>query len=113
MVQERLCSSLPVKRSHQAFGRDSVCSQQCSYITGTISSLQRQLEIQESHLRRTKSEKETLQKRLRERENQLRAMSAKVLPPEHGGLAAGRAGQRGTGALGNSINPPHRQEGHP
>ncbi|NXN98619.1 CCD27 protein, partial [Rhinopomastus cyanomelas] len=45
--------------------------------TGTISSLQRQLEIQESQLRRVKSEKETLQKRLREREHQLQAMSAK------------------------------------
>ncbi|NWR59688.1 CCD27 protein, partial [Bucorvus abyssinicus] len=45
--------------------------------TGAISSLQRQLEIQESQLRRTKSEKEMLQKQLRERENQLRAMSAK------------------------------------
>ncbi|XP_025941444.1 coiled-coil domain-containing protein 27-like [Apteryx rowi] len=45
--------------------------------TGAISSLQRQLEIQESQLRRTKSEKETLQKELRERENQLQAMSTK------------------------------------
>ncbi|XP_075577853.1 coiled-coil domain-containing protein 27 [Pelecanus crispus] len=45
--------------------------------TGTISSLQRQLEIQESQLRRIKSEKEVLQKKLRERENQLQAMSAK------------------------------------
>ncbi|NXI58029.1 CCD27 protein, partial [Chloroceryle aenea] len=45
--------------------------------TGAISSLQRQLEIQESQLRRTKSEKESLQKQLRERENQLQAMSTK------------------------------------
>ncbi|NXF30441.1 CCD27 protein, partial [Nyctibius bracteatus] len=45
--------------------------------TGAISSLQRQLEIQESQLRRTKSENETLQKKLREREDQLQAMSAK------------------------------------
>ncbi|NWS69546.1 CCD27 protein, partial [Crotophaga sulcirostris] len=45
--------------------------------TGTISSLQRQLEIQESQLRRTKSEKEMLQRMLRERENELQAMSAK------------------------------------
>ncbi|NXJ92102.1 CCD27 protein, partial [Corythaixoides concolor] len=45
--------------------------------TGAISSLQRQLEIQESQLRRTKSEKEMLQKKLRERENQLQAMSTK------------------------------------
>ncbi|KFP58369.1 Coiled-coil domain-containing protein 27, partial [Cariama cristata] len=45
--------------------------------TGTISSLQRQLEIQESQLRRTKSEKEMLQKKLIERENQLQAMSTK------------------------------------
>ncbi|KFQ25243.1 Coiled-coil domain-containing protein 27, partial [Merops nubicus] len=45
--------------------------------TGAISSLQRQLEIQVSQLRRTISEKETLQKRLRERSDQLQAMSAK------------------------------------
>ncbi|NXW42425.1 CCD27 protein, partial [Nyctiprogne leucopyga] len=45
--------------------------------TGTISSLQRQLEIQESQLRRTKAEKEMLQKKLREQENQLQAMSTK------------------------------------
>ncbi|NWX04105.1 CCD27 protein, partial [Caloenas nicobarica] len=45
--------------------------------TGVISSLQRQLEIQESQLRRIKSEKETLQKKLRERENQLQGLSAK------------------------------------
>ncbi|KAK4809713.1 hypothetical protein QYF61_006543 [Mycteria americana] len=45
--------------------------------TGAISSLQRQLEIQESQLRRIKSEKEMLQKKLRERENQLQAMSTK------------------------------------
>ncbi|NXY92446.1 CCD27 protein, partial [Alcedo cyanopectus] len=45
--------------------------------TGAISSLQRQLEIQESQLRRTTSEKEMLQKELREREHQLQAMSAK------------------------------------
>ncbi|NXW85653.1 CCD27 protein, partial [Alopecoenas beccarii] len=45
--------------------------------TGVISSLQRQLEIQESQLRRIKSEKEMLQKKLRERENQLQDLSAK------------------------------------
>ncbi|XP_028942782.1 coiled-coil domain-containing protein 27, partial [Antrostomus carolinensis] len=45
--------------------------------TGTISSLQRQLEIQESQLRRIKAEKEMLQKKLREQENQLQALSAK------------------------------------
>ncbi|NXC18172.1 CCD27 protein, partial [Corythaeola cristata] len=44
---------------------------------GAISSLQRQLEIQESQLRRTKSENEMLHKKLRERENQLQAMSTK------------------------------------
>ncbi|KFZ45590.1 Coiled-coil domain-containing protein 27, partial [Antrostomus carolinensis] len=44
---------------------------------GTISSLQRQLEIQESQLRRIKAEKEMLQKKLREQENQLQALSAK------------------------------------
>ncbi|KFP35446.1 Coiled-coil domain-containing protein 27, partial [Chlamydotis macqueenii] len=46
--------------------------------TGVISSLQRQLEIQESQLRRAKSEKEVLQKKLREQENQLQAMSTKL-----------------------------------
>ncbi|NXT68625.1 CCD27 protein, partial [Chaetops frenatus] len=45
--------------------------------TGAISSLQRQMEIQESELRRIRSEKEMLQKQLREREVQLQAMSDK------------------------------------
>ncbi|KFO76664.1 Coiled-coil domain-containing protein 27, partial [Cuculus canorus] len=45
--------------------------------TGTISSLQRQLEIQESQQRRCKSEKEMLQRKLRERENELQALFAK------------------------------------
>uniref|UniRef100_A0A8C3SCR0 Coiled-coil domain-containing protein 27 n=1 Tax=Chelydra serpentina TaxID=8475 RepID=A0A8C3SCR0_CHESE len=45
--------------------------------TGAITSLQRQLAFQESQLRRTESEKEMLQKELRERGNQLQAMSAK------------------------------------
>uniref|UniRef100_A0A1L1RNL0 Coiled-coil domain containing 27 n=2 Tax=Gallus gallus TaxID=9031 RepID=A0A1L1RNL0_CHICK len=45
--------------------------------TGTMFSLQRQLEIQESQLRRTKSENERLQKEITGRENQLQAMSAK------------------------------------
>ncbi|XP_025906886.1 coiled-coil domain-containing protein 27 [Nothoprocta perdicaria] len=48
-----------------------------SMAAGALSAVQRQLEIQESQLRRTRSEKETLQKELRERENQLQAMSAK------------------------------------
>ncbi|NXJ03545.1 CCD27 protein, partial [Odontophorus gujanensis] len=46
--------------------------------TGAMCSLQRQLEIQESQLRRTESENERLQKELRGRENQLQAMSAKL-----------------------------------
>ncbi|NWS00987.1 CCD27 protein, partial [Motacilla alba] len=45
--------------------------------TGAISSLQRQMEIQESELRRIRSEKELLQKKLREREVQLQAVSDK------------------------------------
>ncbi|NXN21402.1 CCD27 protein, partial [Nycticryphes semicollaris] len=45
---------------------------------GAISSLQRQLEVQESQLRRIKSEKEMLQKQLREQENQLQAMATKI-----------------------------------
>ncbi|NWY48918.1 CCD27 protein, partial [Sylvia atricapilla] len=45
--------------------------------TGAISSLQRQMEIQESELRRIRSEKELLQKQLREREVQLQAVSDK------------------------------------
>ncbi|XP_053818537.1 coiled-coil domain-containing protein 27 [Vidua chalybeata] len=44
---------------------------------GAISSLQRQMEIQESKLRRIRSEKELLQKQLREREVQLQAVSDK------------------------------------
>ncbi|NXA67957.1 CCD27 protein, partial [Mohoua ochrocephala] len=42
--------------------------------TGAISSLQRQMEIQESKLRRISSEKEILQKQLGEREVQLQAV---------------------------------------
>ncbi|NWX32161.1 CCD27 protein, partial [Notiomystis cincta] len=45
--------------------------------TGAISSLQRQMEIQESELRQIRSEKEMLQKQLREREIQLQAVSDK------------------------------------
>ncbi|NXI05171.1 CCD27 protein, partial [Pachycephala philippinensis] len=45
--------------------------------TGAISSLQRQMEIQESKLRRIRSEKETLQKQLREKEVQLQVVSDK------------------------------------
>nr|XP_027299192.2 coiled-coil domain-containing protein 27 isoform X3 [Anas platyrhynchos] len=45
--------------------------------TGVMCSLQRQLEIQESQLRKTESENERLEKELRERESQLQAMSAK------------------------------------
>ncbi|NWV09367.1 CCD27 protein, partial [Ptilonorhynchus violaceus] len=41
--------------------------------TGAITSLQRQLEIRESELRRIRSEKEMLQKQLREREDKLQA----------------------------------------
>ncbi|XP_064893950.1 coiled-coil domain-containing protein 27 isoform X2 [Columba livia] len=48
-----------------------------SMATGVISSLQRQLEIQESQLRRIQSEKEMLQRKLREREHQLQGLSAK------------------------------------
>ncbi|NXE40320.1 CCD27 protein, partial [Ptilorrhoa leucosticta] len=45
--------------------------------TGAISSLQRQMEIQESKLRIIRSEKEMLQKQVREREVQLQAVSDK------------------------------------
>ncbi|XP_062363397.1 coiled-coil domain-containing protein 27 [Cinclus cinclus] len=41
---------------------------------GAISSLQRQMEVQESELRRIRSEKDLLQKQLREREVQLQAV---------------------------------------
>ncbi|KAM8990227.1 coiled-coil domain-containing protein 27 [Ara ararauna] len=43
--------------------------------TGTISSLQRQLEIKESQLQRARSETEMLQKQLRKQESQLQDMS--------------------------------------
>ncbi|XP_035200626.1 coiled-coil domain-containing protein 27 isoform X2 [Oxyura jamaicensis] len=46
-------------------------------VTGIMCSLQRQLDIQESQLRKTEFEKERLEKELRERESQLQAMSAK------------------------------------
>ncbi|NXX11769.1 CCD27 protein, partial [Podargus strigoides] len=48
--------------------------------TGTISSLQRQLEIQESQLRKHKAEKEMLRKHIRERADELKAMATKVPP---------------------------------
>ncbi|KAM7030843.1 coiled-coil domain-containing protein 27 [Acridotheres tristis] len=44
---------------------------------GAISSLQRQIEIQESELRRIRSEKDLLQRQLREREAQIKAMCDK------------------------------------
>ncbi|XP_030364029.1 coiled-coil domain-containing protein 27 isoform X2 [Strigops habroptila] len=56
--------------------------------TGTISSLQRQLEIKESQLRRTRSETEMLQKQLRKQENQLQDMSDKVIMEQESKLAA-------------------------
>ncbi|KAM9270221.1 coiled-coil domain-containing protein 27 [Morus bassanus] len=100
---------LTPKRCREAFGRDLVCLQQCSNLTGAISSLQRQLEIQESQLQRTKSEKEMLQKKLRERENQLQALSTKVPPREHGGHGGQKSWQRGMQALcNNSLS--HGQE---
>lgn len=55
-------------------------------------SLQRQLEIQESQLRKTESENERLEKELRERESQLQAMSAKVLQSQVATIR--RAGSR-------------------
>ncbi|XP_057895189.1 coiled-coil domain-containing protein 27 isoform X1 [Melospiza georgiana] len=57
---------------------------------GAISSLQRQMEIQESELRRIRSEKELLQKQLREREVQLQAMSDKVQPKSVVAMASRR-----------------------
>ncbi|XP_068935098.1 coiled-coil domain-containing protein 27 [Petaurus breviceps papuanus] len=48
-----------------------------SIIAGTILSLQRQVDFQESQLQKTTLEKETLQKELRERKAQLQAMSDK------------------------------------
>ncbi|XP_058711248.1 coiled-coil domain-containing protein 27 isoform X2 [Poecile atricapillus] len=54
---------------------------------GAISSLQRQMEIQESELRRIRSEKEFLQKQLREREVQLQALSDKVVREQESQLA--------------------------
>ncbi|NWY97873.1 CCD27 protein, partial [Loxia curvirostra] len=46
--------------------------------TGAISSLQRQMEIQESELRKIRSEKELLQKQLRLREVKLQAVSNRL-----------------------------------
>uniref|UniRef100_A0A8C3K5W3 Coiled-coil domain-containing protein 27 n=1 Tax=Calidris pygmaea TaxID=425635 RepID=A0A8C3K5W3_9CHAR len=70
----------------EAFGRDWLClTLVLPNFPGAISSLQRQLEFQESQLRRIKSEKEMLQKKLREQENQLQAMATKVPPRERGG----------------------------
>ncbi|KAM6216883.1 coiled-coil domain-containing protein 27 [Rhynchocyon petersi] len=48
-----------------------------SLATGTITSLQRQVDFQESQLRKLNTEKEILQKELKERKNQLQAMSDK------------------------------------
>ncbi|XP_064893953.1 coiled-coil domain-containing protein 27 isoform X5 [Columba livia] len=61
-----------------------------SMATGVISSLQRQLEIQESQLRRIQSEKEMLQRKLREREHQLQGLSAKVVAEQESKLAEQR-----------------------
>uniref|UniRef100_A0A8B9FPS6 Coiled-coil domain-containing protein 27 n=1 Tax=Amazona collaria TaxID=241587 RepID=A0A8B9FPS6_9PSIT len=61
-------------------------SRHSSNSTGTISSLQRQLEIKESQLRRTRSETEMLQKQLRKQESQLQEMSNQVPPEGKGSL---------------------------
>uniref|UniRef100_A0A8C3DY28 Uncharacterized protein n=1 Tax=Corvus moneduloides TaxID=1196302 RepID=A0A8C3DY28_CORMO len=63
-----------------------------SHFTGAISSLQRQMEIQESKLRRIRSEKEMLQKQLREQEVQLQAVSNKVQPKSVVAVAGRKAG---------------------
>lgn len=49
--------------------------------TGTITSLQRQVDFQESQLQQVNTENNTLQKELRERKDQLQAMSNKVAMP--------------------------------
>lgn len=49
--------------------------------TGAITSLQRQVDVQESQLHMLNMENETLQKELRERKDQLQAMSNKVAMP--------------------------------
>lgn len=50
---------------------------------GAITSLQRQVDFQESQLQKVNMENEMLQKELRERKQQLQAMSEKVAVPLH------------------------------
>ncbi|XP_018775953.1 coiled-coil domain-containing protein 27 isoform X2 [Serinus canaria] len=54
---------------------------------GAISSLQRQMEIQESELRKIRSEKELLQKQLRLREVKLQAVSNRIVTEQEVRLA--------------------------
>nr|XP_014126559.1 coiled-coil domain-containing protein 27 isoform X3 [Zonotrichia albicollis] len=76
---------------------------------GAISSLQRQMEIQESELRKIRSEKELLQKQLREREVQLQAVSDKVRPKSVVAMASRRHSSWEFGIFATSLS--HRQEG--
>lgn len=54
------------------------CSPPLPLRPGVIASLQQQLDFQESQLRKINRENETLQKELRERKQQLQAMTDKV-----------------------------------
>lgn len=79
-----------------------------SDFTGAISSLQRQMEIQESELRKIRSEKELLQKQLRLREIKLQAVSNRVRPKSLVAMASRRHSSWEFGVFATC----HRQEGH-
>uniref|UniRef100_A0A8D2M7Q4 Coiled-coil domain containing 27 n=1 Tax=Zonotrichia albicollis TaxID=44394 RepID=A0A8D2M7Q4_ZONAL len=67
------------------------------------------MEIQESELRKIRSEKELLQKQLREREVQLQAVSDKVRPKSVVAMASRRHSSWEFGIFATSLS--HRQEG--
>lgn len=68
------------------------------------------MEIQESELRRIRSEKQMLQKLLREREVQLQAVSEEVQPESVVAVAGRRGGSQEFGIF--ATGPSHKQEGH-
>ncbi|XP_064028370.1 coiled-coil domain-containing protein 27 [Pogoniulus pusillus] len=77
--QEAPVAELPESQQSDRELREELrrAKEEYNMATGAICSLQRQLEIQGSQLRRATAEKEMLQKQLREREKQLQAMSSK------------------------------------
>lgn len=68
-----------IQTSHSEPGPPSLALPVCSLLLGTITSLQRQTDFQESQLRKVTTENELLEKELRERKQQIQDMTDKVV----------------------------------